>query len=85
VLGVTFAAAAFAKLRLGGIGWITNGTVTYHFLTDSFDAPVENCFDAAALSVRTISVEGSRRAVDWDRWRFGDEVWVTLADPIPLN
>ncbi|MBI2189378.1 MAG: hypothetical protein HYU37_19950, partial [Acidobacteria bacterium] len=41
VLGTSLAAAAFAKLRLGGLGWITNGTVKYHFLTDSPDAPVD--------------------------------------------
>lgn len=41
VLGTSLAAAAFAKIRLGGIGWITNGTVKYHFLTDSVDAPVD--------------------------------------------
>jgi hypothetical protein len=33
VLGVTFAAAAWSKLREGP-GWILNGTVQYHFVTD---------------------------------------------------
>jgi hypothetical protein len=41
VLGTSLAAAAFAKIRLGGLAWITNGTVKYHFLTDSRDAPVD--------------------------------------------
>jgi len=41
VLGTSLAAAAFAKLWGGGIGWITNGTVKYHFLTDSPQAPVD--------------------------------------------
>jgi hypothetical protein len=40
VLGVTFAAAAFAKIR-GGPDWVLNGTVKYHFLTDSRQALVE--------------------------------------------
>jgi len=41
VLGVAFAAAAFAKLSQGGIGWILNGTVKYHFLSDSREALVD--------------------------------------------
>jgi hypothetical protein len=40
VLGVTLCAAAVAKLRAGGLGWIFNGTVKYHFLTDFQQAPV---------------------------------------------
>jgi len=46
---------------------------------------LENCFDGAAPSVRAVSVEGSRRAIDWARWRLGDEVRVTLAGPFPVN
>jgi hypothetical protein len=41
VLGVVFAAAAVAKLRESGIAWILNGTVKYHFLTDSRQAMVD--------------------------------------------
>jgi hypothetical protein len=41
VLGVAFAAAAFAKLFQGGINWILNGTVKYHFLSDSREALVD--------------------------------------------
>jgi hypothetical protein len=41
VLGVVFAAAAFAKLRESGVAWILNGTVKYHFLTDSGQAMVD--------------------------------------------
>ncbi|MGH9256856.1 MAG: hypothetical protein ACRD3C_20025 [Vicinamibacterales bacterium] len=41
VLGVIFAAAAFAKLRESGLAWILNGTVKYHFLTDSGQAMVD--------------------------------------------
>ena len=40
VLGVAFAAAAFAKIREGP-DWILNGTVKYHFLSDSGDAIVD--------------------------------------------
>ena len=43
VLGVAFAAAAWAKLSgsAGWTTWILNGTVKYHFITDSVDAPVD--------------------------------------------
>jgi hypothetical protein len=41
VLGVIFAAAAFAKLRESGFAWILNGTVKYHFLSDSRQAMVD--------------------------------------------
>ena len=41
ILGVVFAAAAIAKLREGGLGWILNGTVKYHFLSDSRQAMVD--------------------------------------------
>lgn len=40
VLGMTLLAAAFAKLTHGGLGWVTNGTVKYHFMTDAGNAPV---------------------------------------------
>jgi hypothetical protein len=64
VLGTSLAAAAFAKIRLGGVGWITNGTVKYHFLTDSPDAPVDwglhlGQYDglAIALSFAAVAIE----------------------------
>ena len=41
VFGVTFAAAAVAKLRESGMAWILNGTVKYYFLTDSRQALVD--------------------------------------------
>lgn len=41
VLGLVFAAAAVAKLREGGLAWILNGTVKYHFLSDSPQAMVD--------------------------------------------
>ena len=41
VLGMAFAAAALAKVRENGLAWMLNGTVKYHFLTDSVNAPVE--------------------------------------------
>ena len=41
VLGLVFAAATVAKLREGGLVWILNGTVKYHFLSDSPHAMVD--------------------------------------------
>jgi len=41
VLGVVYLAAAVAKLRDGGLAWILNGTVKYHFLSDSRQAMVD--------------------------------------------
>ena len=41
VLGVVFAAAAAAKLLDTGLAWIVNGTVKYHFLSDSPQAMVD--------------------------------------------
>lgn len=46
---------------------------------------LQSCFDTAARPVRAVSVEGTRRAVDWARWRLGDEVRVPLAGPFPMN
>ena len=41
VIGLVLAAAAVAKLREGGLAWILNGTVKYHFLSDSPQALVD--------------------------------------------
>jgi hypothetical protein len=41
VLGVVYLAAAVAKLRESGLAWILNGTVKYHFLSDSPQAMVD--------------------------------------------
>ena len=43
VLGVAFAAAAWAKLVNGPswTSWVLNGTIQYHFITDSIGAPVD--------------------------------------------
>jgi uncharacterized membrane protein YkgB len=39
-VGLAFAAAAYAKVGVTGIRWITNGTVRYHFVEDGRNAPV---------------------------------------------
>ena len=64
VLGVTFAAAAVAKLRESGMAWILNGTVKYHFLTDSRQALIDWGLQvghypalAVALSLAAVVVE----------------------------
>jgi hypothetical protein len=43
VVGIAFAAAAWSKLTGpdGWTTWILNGTVKYHFITDSVNAPVD--------------------------------------------
>jgi hypothetical protein len=43
VVGIAFAAAAWSKLAEpdGWTTWILNGTVKYHFITDSVNAPVD--------------------------------------------
>lgn len=40
-LGVALLAAAYAKLKVSGLGWITGGAVKYHFLTDFGAAVVD--------------------------------------------
>ena len=41
VFGVAFAAAAWAKIARSGVDWVLNGSVKYHFVTDSLNAPVQ--------------------------------------------
>ena len=64
VLGVVYFAAAFAKMRDTGLAWILNGTVKYHFLSDSPQAMVDWGLQlgqyprlAVALSFCAIAVE----------------------------
>ena len=40
-LGCALAAAAFAKLQSSGLDWAITGAVRFHFLEDSFRAPVD--------------------------------------------
>ena len=40
MMGLAFAAAAYAKVGGTGMRWITNGTVRYHFVEDGRNAPV---------------------------------------------
>ncbi len=65
-LGLAFAAAAFAKLDVSGVSWITAGAVRFHFIEDARQAPVPwglalTRADAAAvaLSLGAIAVEGA--------------------------
>ena len=39
-LGIALASAAYAKLSLSGLAWITSGAVRYHFVSDAHRAPV---------------------------------------------
>lgn len=78
VLGVCLLAAAVAKLREGGLEWITNGTVKYHFLTDSPSAMVQwgprlglyptlaVVASAAAIAIEVLVIAGAlSRAYAW--------------------
>ena len=38
VMGLAFAAAAYAKLTVSGVAWITTGAVRYHFVEDAESA-----------------------------------------------
>jgi hypothetical protein len=65
VLGLAFAAAAAAKLREGGLGWILNGTAKYHFVSDSRQALVDwglhlgqHPWMAVVFSFAAIAIEG---------------------------
>jgi hypothetical protein len=65
VLGVTFAAAAWSKVRHGP-AWVLNGTVKYHFVSDLDDALVswgpqltQYAWVAVALSAGAVLIEGS--------------------------
>ena len=64
IVGVVFLAAAVAKLEESGLAWIFNGTVKYHFLSDSPDAMVDwglrvgaHPWVAVFLSFSTIAIE----------------------------
>jgi hypothetical protein len=66
VLGLGFAAAALAKLRESGVGWILSGAVRYHFVTDAQNAPVtwglwvaSHQGVAIAMSFMAIFMEGT--------------------------
>ena len=65
ILGVVFLASAEAKLEESGLAWIYNGTVKYHFLSDSPDAVVDWGLRlgslpwlAVFLSFSAIAIEG---------------------------
>ena len=65
-VGVAFLAAAFAKLDVSGVPWITGGAIRYHFISDASAAPVTwglsiAVSDAAAvaLSLGAVVVEGA--------------------------
>ena len=54
-LGVAWAGAAWAKLR-GGPGWVLNGTVRYHFVTDYRNAHVDWNLAIAAMPLVAIAL-----------------------------
>ena len=65
VLGTAMCGASIAKLHSSGLAWITNGSVKYHFVTDSLRAPVDwglwvasHHWVAVGLSAGAILTEG---------------------------
>jgi hypothetical protein len=55
-LGVSLAAAAFAKLDTSGLAWITGGAVRFHFLQDAHQAPVEWGLRVAGSDVAAVGL-----------------------------
>jgi hypothetical protein len=78
-LSIGFLAAAAAKLRESGVDWIANGTVKYHFLTDSPSAVVDwgtrlgfypllaVVVSAAAIALEAVVIAGALSRVYWRR------------------
>jgi hypothetical protein len=64
VLAVAFAAAAIAKLYQGGIDWILNGTVKYHFLSDSREALLDWGLRAARYDAVAVFLSFSAIAIE---------------------
>jgi hypothetical protein len=61
MLGLAFAAAAYAKFDSSGLDWITGGAVKYHFIEDSQQAPTTwglwiASHDAAAVAFSTAAI-----------------------------
>lgn len=83
MLGLAFAAAAYAKLTNGGLAWITSGAVKYHFIEDASNAPfawglwvAAHPTAAVLLSLGAIVVEAAFIGVifvrsPWRRLLFG--------------
>ena len=64
-LGVSLLAAAVAKLTFGGITWVTEGAVKYHFVEDANSAPTtlglwvaSHEMAAIAVSLGAVAIEG---------------------------
>jgi hypothetical protein len=83
--GVAFAAAAWAKLSVppGWTSWILNGTVKYHFISDSVNAPVDwglqlarhpllaVLASAGAIATEALVVTAAFTRNDWYRLAMG--------------
>jgi hypothetical protein len=85
VFGVAFAAAAWAKLSVppGWTSWILNGTVKYHFISDSVNAPVDWGLQLTrhpllaivasfgAIAIEALAVTAAFTRNDWYRLAMG--------------
>ena len=82
VFGIAFAAAAWAKLA-NGPAWILNGTVKYHFITDSINAKVDwglqlaghpwlaILASMAAVATETLVITAAFSRREWYRFGLG--------------
>lgn len=66
VMGLSFAAAAYAKLSVSGFAWVTTGAVRYHFVEDAENAVTTwglwvaaHPAIAVALSAAAVLLEGT--------------------------
>jgi hypothetical protein len=91
VFGVAFAAAAWAKVVGTGPRWILNGSVKYHFITDSLNAPVDWGLQLAghpqlavlaslgAVAVEVLVITAAFARSDWYRLSMGAAALSLLA------
>jgi hypothetical protein len=64
VMGLAFAAAAYAKLTTSGLDWVTTGAVRYHFVEDAEDAATTWGLWVAARPAVAILVSGAAVALE---------------------
>ena len=91
VFGVAFSAAAWAKVIGTGPQWILNGSVKYHFIVDSLNAPVDWGLQLAghprlavlaslgAVVVEALVITAAFARSDWYRLGIGAAAFSLLA------
>jgi len=64
VFGTAMAGAGSAKVVQGGLAWITNGTVKYHFVTDAAKAPSDWGLVVATQPTAAVLLSGAAVATE---------------------